>query len=177
MGRETALRHLIWMLLAVSLLARRRIGHSSSSSEVGAAAVVGHFGEAEIDDEIVAAQEKRKDNWQQRRRKTSEGNSIQQRRLQDTEAQRPRRTQWLLRDRINQIVVQNPPNDTSASEDKEKPPNLLFIVSDQLRYDAVRYMQELLPDYADKLKINTPNLDKLAAMGVTFTDAYCVSPR
>jgi len=60
-------------------------------------------------------------------------------------------------------------------------PNLLFIVSDQLRFDALRYVQDRLKQYnndkdGNNIKIRTPNIDKLASEGVDFSDAYCVSP-
>ena len=53
--------------------------------------------------------------------------------------------------------------------------NLLFIVCDQLRFDALSYAQNRLPDYDNPeiLKIRTPNIDRLAARGAYFTDAYC----
>lgn len=51
-------------------------------------------------------------------------------------------------------------------------PNVLVIMSDQLRYDAMNYMQEQMPQYQGKQKISTPNLDRLAKMGVHFRNAY-----
>jgi arylsulfatase A-like enzyme len=47
-------------------------------------------------------------------------------------------------------------------------PNLLFFLSDQHRHDWLGSN----PD----LPIETPNLDRLAGRGVTFTDAFCPSP-
>ncbi len=47
-------------------------------------------------------------------------------------------------------------------------PNLIFIISDQLRFDA-------LSCNGNKI-ISTPNMDRLAAEGVTFTRAYAQSP-
>jgi arylsulfatase A-like enzyme len=55
-------------------------------------------------------------------------------------------------------------------------PNLLFIVSDQLRFDAIRIVQDSLPLYDGYTKVRTPNIDRLARMGVLFDTAYCVSP-
>jgi arylsulfatase A-like enzyme len=55
-------------------------------------------------------------------------------------------------------------------------PNLLFIVSDQLRFDAIRIIQDSLPLYDGYTKVRTPNIDRLARMGVLFDTAYCVSP-
>src|SRR5947208_8024550 len=48
-----------------------------------------------------------------------------------------------------------------------KKPNVLFIAIDDLR-DWVHYL-----GYE---QVKTPNLDRLAARGVTFTHAYCASP-
>ncbi|MCX6309288.1 MAG: sulfatase-like hydrolase/transferase, partial [Bacteroidia bacterium] len=47
-------------------------------------------------------------------------------------------------------------------------PNLIFIISDQLRFDALSCMGNKL--------ISTPNMDRLAAEGVIFTRAYSQSP-
>jgi predicted AlkP superfamily pyrophosphatase or phosphodiesterase len=47
-------------------------------------------------------------------------------------------------------------------------PNLIFIISDQLRFDALSCMGNKL--------ISTPNMDRLAAEGVIFTRAYAQSP-
>jgi choline-sulfatase len=49
-----------------------------------------------------------------------------------------------------------------------KPANLLFILSDE-------HSRRVLGCYGHKM-IRTPNLDRLAARGVRFTDAYCNSP-
>jgi len=51
-------------------------------------------------------------------------------------------------------------------------PNLLFIVCDQLRYDAIGYVQKRLLRYKGKVKIKTPNIDRLAAAGAWFRDTY-----
>lgn len=49
-----------------------------------------------------------------------------------------------------------------------KPRNLLFIMSDE-------HSRRVLGSYGHPM-IETPNLDRLAARGVRFTDAYCNSP-
>ncbi|MEI6602779.1 MAG: sulfatase-like hydrolase/transferase [Clostridia bacterium] len=49
-----------------------------------------------------------------------------------------------------------------------KRPNILIIVSDQLRHDCV--------GYAEKYPVMTPNLDKLARAGIVFTHAYSAIP-
>jgi MFS family permease len=48
------------------------------------------------------------------------------------------------------------------------PGNILFIMCDQLRWDY-------LSCYGHQ-KLNTPNIDALAARGVRFDNAYCQSP-
>jgi Sulfatase len=52
----------------------------------------------------------------------------------------------------------------------------VFVVSDQIRFDALRFVQDGLSQYSGKLKINTPNIDRLARMGVVFDNAYCQAP-
>ena len=47
-------------------------------------------------------------------------------------------------------------------------PNLIYIISDQLRFDALSCMGNRI--------ISTPNMDRLAAEGVIFTRAYAQSP-
>jgi len=54
-------------------------------------------------------------------------------------------------------------------------PNLLFLICDQLRWDALGYVQKKMASYSNKVKVRTPNIDKLAASGVIFDTAYCVS--
>jgi arylsulfatase A-like enzyme len=56
---------------------------------------------------------------------------------------------------------------TPAAESVRRPPNILFILADDLGYgDLGCYGQE---------KIKTPNLDRLAAAGMRFTDCYAGS--
>ena len=49
-----------------------------------------------------------------------------------------------------------------------RPPNILWICSDQQRFDTVHALGNPL--------IRTPNLDRLVENGVSFTQAYCQSP-
>jgi len=58
----------------------------------------------------------------------------------------------------------------------EASPNLLFIMTDQQRFDALNHVQNELADYHGKTKIKTPNLDILAARGAYFKNAYTASP-
>ena len=53
--------------------------------------------------------------------------------------------------------------------------NVLIITCDQLRYDAIRFVQDRMPIYNNHLKIKTPNIDKLAAQSVNFKHAYAQS--
>ena len=49
-----------------------------------------------------------------------------------------------------------------------KRPNIVFIFADQHRHDAL--------GCAGNTLIQTPNIDRLAASGVRFKDAWCQSP-
>jgi len=51
-------------------------------------------------------------------------------------------------------------------------PNVLFLMTDQQRFDAIRFVQESLPRYSDKARIQTPNLDRLLKDGAYFSTAY-----
>jgi predicted AlkP superfamily pyrophosphatase or phosphodiesterase len=72
------------------------------------------------------------------------------------------------------------PTPTSSKEEEKEDDqqqqqqrtNLLMIISDQFRYDAIRFVQDLMPEYDGKLKVRTPNLDRLARQGVYFSNAY-----
>lgn len=46
--------------------------------------------------------------------------------------------------------------------------NILFILTDQLRFDALGFM--------GKFPVKTPNIDQLAAEGTVFENAYCSNP-
>jgi choline-sulfatase len=48
------------------------------------------------------------------------------------------------------------------------PPNILWICTDQQRYDTIRAL--------GNARINTPNIDALIGRGVAFTNAYVQSP-
>ncbi|WP_274649625.1 sulfatase-like hydrolase/transferase [Paenibacillus humicola] len=51
---------------------------------------------------------------------------------------------------------------------EKRPPNLLLITADQLRFDCV--------GFSCKYPVRTPNLDALAGQGTAFTHAYSVLP-
>ena len=55
-------------------------------------------------------------------------------------------------------------------------PNVLFLMTDQHRFDAIRRTQDLIKEYDGKTKIKTPNLDKLSTEGAYFLNAYTQSP-
>lgn len=65
---------------------------------------------------------------------------------------------------------------TTPQRSPPRRPNILFIMTDQQRYDTLRSVQDELSQYSDKLKINTPNLDRLRSMGVYFENAYSQCP-
>lgn len=58
-------------------------------------------------------------------------------------------------------------NECATNMMKEQPTNLLLITSDQQHWRTLG---------ANNPKIKTPNLDRLAAMGVRFNRAYCPNP-
>lgn len=65
-------------------------------------------------------------------------------------------------------------SDVQGLNENGKPvrPNVLILMTDQQRFDAIRYVQNLLPGYKGKVKINTPNLDRLLNEGAYFANAY-----
>lgn len=71
---------------------------------------------------------------------------------------------------------------SNAAEPKQaqasaaRPPNVVFIVADQLRYDALGFIQARMQRYQGKLRVRTPFLDQLARQGANFATTYCVAP-
>lgn len=55
-----------------------------------------------------------------------------------------------------------------TGSDEQPPPNIILIYSDQHRFDCVGANHHPL--------LETPNLDRLAAEGMNFTNAYCPTP-
>lgn len=55
-----------------------------------------------------------------------------------------------------------------VTSNKESPPNILFIMADQMRSDAL--------SCAGNKAIRTPNLDRLASEGVRFANAFSSTP-
>lgn len=72
--------------------------------------------------------------------------------------------------------AKKPKASKSQAPPKRRKPNVLFITTDQQRFDALRIVQEELPLYRNKLKIRTETLDRLARSGVRFRNAYCQVP-
>jgi Mycoplasma protein of unknown function, DUF285 len=58
------------------------------------------------------------------------------------------------------------------NNNQDRRPNVLLIMTDQQRYDTIRYVQDRLTRYDNALKINTPNLDVLLQSGAYFENAY-----
>ena len=55
-----------------------------------------------------------------------------------------------------------------GQEKSARPPHVLLIICDQLNPRAM--------GWTGQTQVKTPNLDRLAATGVCFTNAYCASP-
>jgi len=56
-----------------------------------------------------------------------------------------------------------------SAQKKEIKPNVLFIITDQQFADAMSFRM-------GNQFLKTPNMDKLAAEGVVFSQAYCSNP-
>lgn len=56
----------------------------------------------------------------------------------------------------------------ACTNKKEKPPNIIFILADDLGYGDLAYLNK-------EGKIHTPHIDRLAGNGVVFTDAHSSS--
>jgi Sulfatase len=68
-----------------------------------------------------------------------------------------------------------PPNNNNNDNNNDKP-NVVVIVCDQLRFDALGYVQARTAHYDNKVHVRTPNLDRLASRGISFQVAYTASP-
>lgn len=56
------------------------------------------------------------------------------------------------------------------------PPNIVFMVADNLGREAVGFYQEDATPASDKLKIKTPNIDRMASEGVVFDNCLIGTP-
>lgn len=53
---------------------------------------------------------------------------------------------------------------TATKEDSQQPPNIVFLFADDLSYQAIHAL--------GNEEVNTPNIDRLAQVGTTFTHTY-----
>ncbi len=58
-------------------------------------------------------------------------------------------------------------NSTGIAREKQEPPNIVFILSDDHRWDALSYLGHPIAE--------TPNMDRLAKEGVLFENAFCTT--
>jgi len=68
------------------------------------------------------------------------------------------------------------PHDSRGEAVSDKRPNVLFMIADHARHDAVACNHN--PDMSSSLAsvVKTPNLDRLARSGVTFRNSYTTNP-
>lgn len=61
---------------------------------------------------------------------------------------------------------------------KTQKPNILWIVTDDHRYDAVRAFNKMLDnrEMSELGYVESPNIDKLTQQGTTYINTYCHSP-
>jgi len=65
----------------------------------------------------------------------------------------------------------------TGGEGKKKPPNIVFIISDQLNIDAIAHYKEHFKDLAyGGHWVKTPNLDRLAQEGYSFIESQSCDP-
>ena len=57
-------------------------------------------------------------------------------------------------------------------------PNVLWILTDDQRYDSIGAFNRILHgrDHSELGYVESPNVDRLAAMGTTFINTYCQAP-
>ena len=56
---------------------------------------------------------------------------------------------------------------TRSAPPEARKPNILFVLLDDLRWNA--------PSYAGNPHVNTPNIDRIAREGITFQNAFCTT--
>ena len=64
-------------------------------------------------------------------------------------------------------VGSSAPPASAGEETGERPPNVVFVLTDDQRWDCL--------GLADDSVINTPNIDRLASEGALFTNALCTN--
>ncbi|KAG7354075.1 sulfatase [Nitzschia inconspicua] len=72
---------------------------------------------------------------------------------------------------VDQVNGSAQSNEDKTADDKR--PNILLIMTDQQRFDTIRFVQDELSHYDGAFKIDTPNLDRLLQEGAYFRNAYC----
>lgn len=65
--------------------------------------------------------------------------------------------------------------DIAEERDGRKPPNILFIYTDDQRWDAMGVVQAEQGEKARFPWLKTPNMDRLAQEGVRFRNAFVVN--
>ncbi|WPR73351.1 sulfatase-like hydrolase/transferase [Algoriphagus sp. NG3] len=66
----------------------------------------------------------------------------------------------------------------SYGQESQQSPNILWIITDDQRYDAVRAFNRILHnrEMSELGYVESPNIDRLVAEGTTFINTYCQSP-
>ncbi|MDQ8189618.1 sulfatase-like hydrolase/transferase [Roseibacillus persicicus] len=66
----------------------------------------------------------------------------------------------------------------TAAVAAEKQPNVLWLVTDDQRYDSIRAFNRIVDgrEHSELGYVESPQVDKLAARGTTFINTYCHSP-
>lgn len=66
---------------------------------------------------------------------------------------------------------------TMATAAETKQPNVLWIVTDDQRYDSIRAFNKIIDgrEMSELGYVESPEVDKLAARGTTFINTYCHS--
>lgn len=65
----------------------------------------------------------------------------------------------------------------SAPSDAGQPPNILFILADDQSWNGTSVAMMPGKDFSRSRVFRTPNLEKLAAQGMTFSQAYAAHPK
>lgn len=82
-------------------------------------------------------------------------------------------------DKVTDTATETDPgsgtDDTDTQGDGRRP-NVLFIMTDQQRFDALRRSQDERAGYDGAVKIRTPELDRLSYKGAYFQNAYSSCP-
>ena len=76
------------------------------------------------------------------------------------------------------IVLSNVAQSSHASIIRRQQPNVLWIVTDDQRYDSIRAFNRILHgrDQSELGYVESPNIDRLAREGTSFINTYCHAP-